>query len=558
MKKQILKKIAALSLTATMVISLAGCSGSAAGTETSEASSADAAAPAEDTSASMADYKAVTQISKDTGSTTEKKDITVAVALEPPMLDPTLTTSIAARDITKYIYEGLVEMDAAFEPQLQLAESYEASEDNKTWTFKLRQGVKFHDGSEMTSEDVAASLNRWAAINGSAGSIIGESQFTSTDDYTVTITLAEPCVLFLYYLANPSQFAGITTKEIVESADETGGFQEFIGTGSLKYKEWKSNESIVLEKFEDYSAPEAPLSGFSGDKSVTFDTVTFNFVTDDATRVAAALTEEYDIVENITQDNLAQFEGSETTLVPGSYYEGGLVFEKQEGSGSYSEDPLFRQAVMTALDVTSIVSSAFPDADYYDLDSNYMAPFQTAWHVDEAVDQYLTGDADKAKELLEQSSYDGGTVRMVTTQQYMFMYNETLIVEQALEAIGIDVEVEVLDWPTMLQRINQPETLDMFISSFGISPIPGTLLFLSPVRTGFTNNPELQTILESMNTAASIEDAQTIWKDGQMKALEAAEFLPLSHFNYINGLSSDVAEYTAFCGVSLWGIKVTE
>ena len=80
-----------------------------------------------------------------------KQDVTVAWDIEPPMLDPTLTTSTAARDINKYIYEGVVEMDANFEPQPQLAEKIEHNDDNTEWTFYLRKGVKFHDGTETVS-----------------------------------------------------------------------------------------------------------------------------------------------------------------------------------------------------------------------------------------------------------------------------------------------------------------------------------------------------------------------------------------------------------------------
>ena len=179
-----------------------------------------------------------------------KQDVTVAWDIEPPMLDPTLTTSTAARDVNKYIYEGLVEMDANFEPQPQLAEKIEHNDDNTEWTFYLRKGVKFHDGTEMKAEDVAASLNRWAGINGSAKLIIKNGEkFEVNDDYSVTIKLDTPCLLFLYYLSNPSLFAGITKKSIVEAADSSSGYKSIIGTGAMKFVEWKQNEYINCVRF---------------------------------------------------------------------------------------------------------------------------------------------------------------------------------------------------------------------------------------------------------------------------------------------------------------------
>lgn len=96
----------------------------------------------------------------------------VAMAVNPPTLDPWLSTAAAVRDTNRGIYEGLFELDENLEPKEQLCESYTVDADYKEWTFKLRQGVKFHNGDEMKAEDVVASLNCWAANNVAAPSVI--------------------------------------------------------------------------------------------------------------------------------------------------------------------------------------------------------------------------------------------------------------------------------------------------------------------------------------------------------------------------------------------------
>lgn len=489
-----------------------------------------------------------------------KQDVTVAWDIEPPMLDPTLTTSTAARDINKYIYEGVVEMDANFEPQPQLAEKIEHNDDNTEWTFYLRKGVKFHDGTEMKAEDVAASLNRWSGINGSAKLIIKNGEkFEVKDDYTVTIKLDTPCLLFLYYLANPSQFAGITKKSIVEAADSSSGYKSIIGTGAMKFVEWKQNEYIKLEKFADYSVPSAKLSGFAGDKTVNFNTLTFYMVNDASTRVAGALADQYDFVNKISYDSMNQFDGvTNCSLTQGQYMIGGLIFEKKEGCGSYSEDPNFRKAVSYALDINEIAKAQVPNSDYVTIDSDYMGPFQTAWDTNAGDAYYNKHDLAKAKEYLAQSKYDGGTVKMVTNTEYPDMYNGTLVVQKQLEAIGIKVEVEVMDWATQLTRINQPETLDMFVSNFGVSPIPNTLLFLTPGRTGFTHNAAISSIFDQMGEAKDMTTAQSLWKEAQKAAWEEAEFIPLGHQYTVVSKSSRVENYTGFMGLTLWGCTVYE
>ena len=332
-----------------------------------------------------------------------------------------------------------------------------------------------------------------------------------------------------------------------------------MGTGSLKLAEWRTNEYIKLEKFADYCPPDAPWSGFAGDKTVSFETATFYFINDDSTRVAAALTGEYDLVSNINYDNLGEFEGADNVaLTEGEYSLGGLIFIKKEGSGSYAEDPKFRLAVSTALDIDEIVAAQVPDKNYYTLESQYMAPFQKAWSTDVGDAYYNVKDIEKAKAYLAESSYDGGDVVMVTTQEYPHMYNGTLVIQKQLEAIGIKVKVDVMDWATMLTRINEPETLDMFVSAFGISPIPGTLLFLSPVRTGFTNNSELNDIFTQMNAAATMEEAQNLWIKGPEIAYQSAEYVPLGHRYYVVATSDKVKNYKSFLGVTIWGMEVTE
>ena len=187
-----------------------------------------------------------------------------------------------------------------------------------------------------------------------------------------------------------------------------------------------------------------------------------------------------------------------------------------------------------------------------------MGPFQTAWDTNAGDAYYNKHDLAKAKEYLAQSKYDGGTVKMVTNTEYPDMYNGTLVVQKQLEAIGIKVEVEVMDWATQLTRINQPETLDMFVSNFGVSPIPNTLLFLTPGRTGFTHNATISSIFDQMGEAKDMTTAQSLWKEAQKAAWEEAEFIPLGHQYTVVSKSSRVENYTGFMGLTLWGCTVYE
>jgi peptide/nickel transport system substrate-binding protein len=492
-----------------------------------------------------------------------KDTIRVAVATEAPMLDCTLTTSTAARTQWQYIYEGLVAMDANFEPKPQLAEKITHSDDNRIWTFKIREGVKFHDGSVMDADDVAASLNRWASINGSVkGSVIKEGEkFVAVDGLTVKIELSEPSALFLYYLANPSQFAGITTKELAEAADKSGGYTKYIGTGCMKFVEWKENEYIRLTKFDDYSSRAEPRSGYVGKAVINFKDAYFYFILDASTRVNAALTNEFDIVESISYDNLNLFEGNaDVTLRDGTTMTNVLIFNKKDGSGSICLDENFRMAVNTVLNLDELAKVQIPDERYRVLSPSYMAPFQKAWFTDAGKEHFNKKDAKKAMEYLEKSSYkEGREVVVVTCSTNPKFSDACLYIEQSLESLlNVPVRIDAMDWATFLQRINQTETFDMFVTDLGIVPVPNALAFLSPVRTGFTNIPSLTDMLSRMNSASTVEEARKIWAEAQKFCAEHAVVTPLSHGINVVAVSSKVENYDPYNGINLWDIRVAQ
>lgn len=196
-----------------------------------------------------------------------KEELHYASNAQPPSLDPLMSNAVVTREVASIIYESLVAFDENYEPVPMLAESIEQSEDGKTYTFKLRQGVKFHNGKEMKSEDVVASLTRWAEKSSSARAVLVDPVFTAVDDYTVTLTLGQGTTLALGAMANVSHLAAIMPKEIVESAPESG-VTEFIGTGPYQFVEWKQDQYLKFTKFDDYVALDTPASGLSGKKKL--------------------------------------------------------------------------------------------------------------------------------------------------------------------------------------------------------------------------------------------------------------------------------------------------
>src|SRR5690606_31249107 len=144
--------------------------------------------------------------------------LNIAVTAQPPTLDTHLTTATVALDITRNIFETLVTMDEDFVAVPMLADSIDISDDGLTYTFKLREGVMFHNGEEMVAEDVVASMNRWLASSSRAKMLLAGAEFVEVDEYTVQLNLQERASDTLDVMAGQGQFAAIMPKEVIEAA----------------------------------------------------------------------------------------------------------------------------------------------------------------------------------------------------------------------------------------------------------------------------------------------------------------------------------------------------
>ena len=249
-----------------------------------------------------------------------KDELHVGYNLEPATLDPMMVADAPVRVVTYgNIYEALVTLDAEFNVKPELCESYEVNNDGREYLYHLRTGIKFHNGEEMTADDVVASMNRWIEHYGNAQNTVGESRFEKVDASTVKIVFDGPIAFFNELIATQSQGSVIMPKSVLENVDaSTGEVQEYIGTGPYKFVEWKSGTYIKLEKFEDYSpyGVEGEASGWYGYKTQATPVIYYDIVSDNATRAAGIQTGEYDIVTEMGGDDFAMLDSIGEDKIP--------------------------------------------------------------------------------------------------------------------------------------------------------------------------------------------------------------------------------------------------
>lgn len=423
------------------------------------------------------------------------------LAQQVPTLDPHLALNTNVY-VTLNIFEGLFAFDSNFQPVPMLAESYDLSEDGKTYTFHLRQGIKFHNGKEMKAEDVAASLNRWKELAGRAQSSVGESEFAVKDDYTVELALDNPRNDILAQLSHVLNNAAVMPKEVVEAAG-ADGVKEYIGTGPFKFVEWRQDQYVHVAKFDEYKPVEAPASGLSGKKEAFLQNVYFDIVPDSATRFASFLAGTYDYVD-VSLDNLPQVESLPDVRIDKNLGSDiNLVFNKKSPLFS---DIRYRQAVAAVTDADEILLGAVSSPDLYRLNPSYMYVENTTWHSEAGKENYNQKNPDKAKQRLQEAGYSGQEVVLLTTKELGgTFYNATIVVQKQLESIGVKTKLDINDFATLLKKRADPNAWDIYVGLFTMPSTPSQLLYLNPTY-GFADDAKLAELNEKLTEAATPEE----------------------------------------------------
>ncbi|XCP84703.1 ABC transporter substrate-binding protein [Roseburia hominis] len=494
--------------------------------------------------------------SKDTATKTEAKaeELHVAIAANPPSLDPPTVNSNIVGGIGAHVYESLFAMNENYEPTPVLAESYEVSDDGMVYTIKLRQGVKFHNGKEMKADDVVASMNRWLENSAKANTLIGGSVFEKADDYTVTLKVNQASSDIIMILAGPIQFAAIYPSEVVEAATAEG-ISEYIGTGPYKVAEWKQDQYVKLERYEDYQASENASSGLAGKKNAVTDVIYFDVVTDAATRIAGVQSGQYDVAEEIPLDNYAEL--ADNSAVKLNVEPGGTINLFLNTTEGIMANEKVRQAALASLNCEEILLAIYGNEDLYQVNAGWCNPTDAQWGTDAGKEYYNQKDTEKAKKLLEEAGYNNEKIVLVTTPDYPEMYNATLVVQEQLKQAGFNAEVEQYDFSTFMEHRADPKQFSMFITSNSYNMLPIQLSVLDKGWAGL-DRQEVTDGITAIRSAASEEEAAKAWEDLQTFLYEYGAATVLGHYTGVvaTGANVEGMEYLRF--QIYWNTSVSE
>ena len=464
-----------------------------------------------------------------TGSAGQPKkggSLKFAIFGEAPSLDPMFTTATITKNLASQMFEGLLSPDMQLRPQPDLAESYEMSRDGKAATFRLRKGVTFHNGKEMTSVDIVASLRRFTTLANRGKVIAGRlDDIKARDKYTVVMTFKQPTGRLPLFLAS---FEGIMMPEEIATKYMKEQLKEFVGTGPFKFVERQPDRFTKLVRFDNYAVHAGEPNGWVGRKTVYLDELLVMPVPEDSVRADGVITGEYHFGELLNPDSYDSLKSNPNvdTYIVKPYFWSAIHFNKKQGMFT---DLKMRKAVKLAIDLEPGWRAAWGRPEFWRLQPAMGAP-ETPWYTEVTKGEYNKKDPDQAKALLKEAGYKGETVRWLTTKEYSYNYNFALATKPQLEAVGMKVDLQLVDWATLIQRRAKPELWDIFVTGHDTPNHPVLMPFMNPTWPGWWDTPDKNKLYNDLFAEVDDKKANALVEDMERLVMKEVPYVKIGEY----------------------------
>ena len=468
-------------------------------------------------------------------SRADTNELVVGIAQDlDDSLDPHKTVKAGTREVMFNVFEGLMKPTPNGDLTPAIAESYEVSEDRMTYTFHLREGVRFHNGKTVTAEDVVYSIQRCAAATETG--IVQVEAFSAiqdieaVDEKTVAITISEPSNEFISYMTNAILPAGYDKQDT-----------DPVGTGPFKFVSRTAQDSVALEKFDGYWGTPAQL-----------DRVTLKIMENADSLMMSLQSGAIDLCAHLTSTQVAQlaenFNVAEGTmnLVQALYL---------NNAEKPFDDVRVRQALCYAVDKQEIIDLAF-DGYGSPIGSSMYPAFGK--YFDDSLTNYYTKDVEKAKALLAEAGYpDGFDMTITVPSNYKPHMDTAEVLVQQLAQIGVNATIEPIEWESWVSDVYAGRQFQSTVVGVDASTMTARALlerFTSQAGNNFINYSD-------SGYDALFAEAQTSYDDAGQTAIykQMLQNLTQNAANvYIQDLADLVAVRKGVEGVTFYPIYVLD
>jgi peptide/nickel transport system substrate-binding protein len=485
----------------------------------------------------------------------------VATIGEPLTLDQHQNTSEITAIISYCMLEGLFTYDANYQPVPELLESHSISEDGLVHTMKLRANVPFHDGSILTSDDAIASVQRWGQISGVGKRLMEATEsIDKVDDVTFEWKLTRPYGTLTVALAHNTQGCVIFQKSVLDAAGLEAIQDNYVGTGPYKLVERQADAFIRFDRFEEYNGNPGEPSGYAGKKFQYLDRIEFVPVPDEAARVAGLQAGDYQIGMDVGNDQYEVLNGYP-----------GIVAEIRNPTNwdvifLNWKSPLFsnltmRQAFQASLEHEAMLLSGRGSQEFIRLDPGLMMQ-GSPWYTKAGEEFYNVNDPALAKAKLEEAGYDGTPIRFMCTQEYSYMYGEAIVAAQQLEQAGFTVDLQVIDWATVLERRAKPEEWDAFVTGHGFVPDPSQISYVGQMNIypGWWSSEESLALSADLLAESDFDTRFAIWEQIQERHYTEIPAIKIGDSSTCSFYSDQIGGWTQQIerGIPYWNLWLNQ
>ena len=429
---------------------------------------------------------------------------------DPVSLDPHIESGESEQIPMAHIFETVISLDRQGNP-FPCVTTFEF--DGTTLRLRVRDGLIFHNGDPVTIYDVDASLTRWLANVSFARNHFGNrigSRAIEGDE--LVITFNRPAPLALTAAGRYAQGWYVMPRAIAEAFPTTRLPNEYlIGTGPYRFVRHMTGRYVLVERFDGYIRTNNVANGRAAPKMAYADQIFFFPVPDRTARIMGVQTNEFDVaigvpanmIDELSRDPNLEIEIENLGIMAS------MLFNSHQGPATCI---YLRRAILLTLDMYELMLAAQGHSSLFFLHPSIM-DINSRWWNDIGLERYETRDLDRARAYLARSTYNGEVLRFITTTDFDYFFRTAMVVAENARAIGINIDVQVFDNPTLRQFRSDPTRFEMFSGGLGPYVDPALVPYLDPSWPTRWNSPRKEEAVTRLNAVTDFETRLAIWKE---------------------------------------------
>jgi peptide/nickel transport system substrate-binding protein len=483
------------------------------------------------------------------------KTITAVMHSDLRILDPSFTTAYITRDHGYMVYDTLLATDANFNVQPQMAD-WKVSDDKLTYTFTLRNGLKWHDGTPVTADDCVASLKRWGKNDGMGQKLMDfTASLEAPDTKTIVLKLKEPYGLVLESIGKPSSLVPFMMPRRLAETPPGKQIPEQIGSGPFKFvqAEFQPGVKAVYERFTDYVPRKEPPSWTSGGKVVKVDRVEWITMPDAQTALNALQSGDIDFLETVPYDLLPLLQRNNDIKLRALNKFGFQTFGRMNFLLPPFDNLKVRRAALLAMNQKDVLDAVVGNPKYYEL-CGAMFVCGTPLATDVGSETLVKGNGmAEAKKQLAESGYDGTPIVIMAPRDVALLKAQPIVVAELLRKAGFRVDLQATDWQTVVSRRASQKPVNeggwnMFFTNWVGADAMNPIVNVSVGGRGknggwfgWAEDAKIEQLKDKFARSASPQEQKQIAEEIQKEAYDQVIYIPLGQFAGISAWRKQIS-----------------